>query len=86
MDTEIDEWVDRQIKDLLAANKDGVLRVDEKKFYLSRQDFLDLTNIAQNHVRVHQYNRRTSEQVVRTQIIKEKGFDSEEYLDLLIEN
>lgn len=46
MDTEIDEWVDQQIKDLLAANKDGVLRVDEKKFYLSRQDFLDLTNIA----------------------------------------
>jgi len=28
MDREIDEWVDQQIRDLLAANKDGVLHVD----------------------------------------------------------
>ena len=86
MDKEIEIWCDEQIKALLLTAPDGVLQV--KNFVLSKQDFLDLTNIAQNHVRVHQFTRKRLAQHERAKIItdKEQGFYSVNYLASLIKD
>ena len=84
LDKEIEKWTNDQIQALLKATPNNVLQTFN--FALSREDFLDVTNIAQNYTRVRQFTKRRTAQQTRIELIKKHGFDSSVYLAKLIED
>lgn len=67
LDARISSWVDEQIAALLKTSPNNVLQTHN--FALSHEDFLDVTNIAQNYVRVKQFTNRQQRQRDRLEVI-----------------
>jgi hypothetical protein len=84
LDVRITKWVNEQVSALLRANPNNVLQTHN--FALSHEDFLDVTNIAQNYVRVKQFTNRQQRQSERLDLIKKEGYGSGAYLARLIDD
>ena len=84
LDKLIEKWTDDQVKALIRDAPGNVLQTFN--FSLSKEDFLDVTSIAQNYTCVRQFTKRRNLQNTRLELIKAHGFDSAVYLAKLIQD
>ena len=81
---QITKWAKEQIDSLLAQTEGNTLRAQNG--VLEKEDFLILVNIIENRIKVFLSEEKANNQKKREAIIAEKGLDSLEYFERLLQD
>ena len=81
---QITKWAKEQIDSLLAQTEGNTLRAQNG--VLEKEDFLILVNIIENRIKVFLSEEKANNQKKREAIIAERGLDSLEYFERLLQD
>ena len=81
---QITKWAKEQIDSLLGQNEENTLRA--KNGVLEKEDFLILVNVIENRIKVFLSEEKANNQSKREKIIAERGLDSLEYFERLLQD